>query len=247
MTTTTDRVAIITGGARGIGRAVGLDLAHAGWSIALCYRTSQREAEETAHAIEEAGGRAIAARHDVSHPEECERFVTGVLDAWGRIDALVNAAGPYQRVALLEQELEDWHAMFDNNLHPVFYMSRLVAPTMRARGFGRIVNFAMANADQMIGQPQLTAHYIAKVAILVLTRSLAKSLGKDGITVNAVSPGFIASGSAPDDELQRMVKNIPAGYIGELDDAVACVRFLLSDEARYVNGTNLHLSGGWGV
>jgi 3-oxoacyl-[acyl-carrier protein] reductase len=105
----------------------------------------------------------------------------------------------------------------------------------------------MANADQMVGQPQLTAHYIAKVGILVLTRSLARILGPYNITVNAISPGFIASGSAPDEELQKMVKNIPAGYVGELSDAVSAVLFLLSEEARYVNGANLHLSGGWGI
>jgi 3-oxoacyl-[acyl-carrier protein] reductase len=137
--------------------------------------------------------------------------------------------------------------MFDNNLDPVFYMSRLVAGPMKEQKWGRIISFSMANADQMVGQPQLTAHYIAKVGILVLTRSLARILGPYNITVNAISPGFIASGSAPDEELQKMVKNIPAGYVGELSDAVSAVLFLLSEEARYVNGANLHLSGGWGI
>jgi 3-oxoacyl-[acyl-carrier protein] reductase len=118
---------------------------------------------------------------------------------------------------------------------------------MKEQGWGRIVSFSMANADQMIGQPQLTAHYISKVGVLVLTRTLARILGPHHITVNAISPGFIASGSAPEEELQRMVKSIPAGYVGELSDAVSAVCYLLSEEARYVNGANLHLSGGWGV
>jgi 3-oxoacyl-[acyl-carrier protein] reductase len=137
--------------------------------------------------------------------------------------------------------------MFASNLDSVFYMSRLVARPMQEQKGGRIVSFSMANADQMIGQPQLAAHYIAKVGVLILTRSLARILAPYNVTVNAVSPGFIASGSAPDAELQKMVKNIPAGYVGELKDAVAAVRFLLSEEARYVNGANIHLSGGWGV
>ena len=105
----------------------------------------------------------------------------------------------------------------------------------------------MANADRMVAQPHVTAHYIAKAAVLILTRTLAKVLGPKNITVNAISPGFLDSGSAPAEELQKMVKNIPAGYVGELSDAVTAARFLLSDEARYVNGANLQLSGGWGI
>jgi 3-oxoacyl-[acyl-carrier protein] reductase len=99
----------------------------------------------------------------------------------------------------------------------------------------------------MVAQPMVTAHYIAKSGLLILTRTLAKLLGPDGVTVNAISPGFIDSGSAPAEELERMTKSIPAGYVGSVDDAVAAVRYLLSDEARYVNGANLQLSGGWGV
>ena len=105
----------------------------------------------------------------------------------------------------------------------------------------------MTNADHLLAQPQITAHYIAKAGILVLTRTLAKLLGPDGITVNAISPGFIDSGSAPAAELERMLKQIPAGRIGALPDVVAAIRYLLSDEAAYVNGANLQISGGWGV
>jgi 3-oxoacyl-[acyl-carrier protein] reductase len=98
-----------------------------------------------------------------------------------------------------------------------------------------------------VAQPQLTAHYIAKAGILVLTRTLARTLAPHGITVNSISPGFIDSGSAPASELESMARRIPAGYIGSVDDAVSVVRFLLSDEARYVTGANIHLSGAWGI
>lgn len=242
-----DRVAIITGGARGVGRALALSLADRGWHVAICYRTSEQDAQDTVRALEAKGVRAIAERCDLSDPKQCETFVGSVLSAWGRVDALVNGAGPYTREPLLESSLESWHAMFDNNLHPVLYMSKLVAPSMKERKWGRIVSFAMANADQAVAQPHITGHYIAKLGVLVLSRTLAKLFAPHGITVNTVSPGFIASGSAPDDELAKMVKNIPAGYIGELSDAVHAISFLLSDEARYVNGANLHLSGGWGI
>ena len=241
------RVAVITGGARGIGRAVGLDLAAAGWDIAFCYRTSALDAADTAARVKQAGRRVLAQQCDVSDPVAAEAFVREVEGELGRVDALINGAGPYHRVNVLEETAAGWQEMFANNLHPVFYLSQAAAPGMKARKWGRIVAFAMANADQMVAQPEVTAHYIAKAGVLILVRTLAKVLAPHGITVNAVSPGFIHSGSAPAAELAGMVKRIPAGYVGEVDDAVATVRFLLSDDARYVNGTNIHLSGGWGI
>jgi 3-oxoacyl-[acyl-carrier protein] reductase len=241
------RVALVTGGARGIGRAVALDLAAAGWSVAICYRTSGAEAREISAAAEAREGRVLAIQADVSDPEAAAGLVQRVHDAWGRLDALINGAGPYHRVSLLEETAEGWHAMFDNNLHPVFYLSRAVIPIMREQKWGRIICFSMANAGQVIGQPQLTAHYISKVGLLALSRALAKLVARDGITVNCVSPGFIDSGSAPPGELEKMVKHIPAGYVGSVDDVAAAVRYLLSDAARYVNGADLQISGAWGV
>lgn len=242
-----ERVAMITGGARGIGRAVALDLGGQGWSVALCYRTSAQEGRQVVETLREKGSRAEAFQCDVSDPKAAEKFVKQVEERWGRVDALINCAGPYHRVNLLEETVEGWHSMFDNNLHPVFYLSRVVTPGMIRRKWGRIICFSMANADQLIAQPQLTAHYISKVGLLVVARTLARLLAPHGITVNAISPGFIDSGSAPKEELDQMAKRIPAGYVGSLSDAVSVVRFLLSEEARYVNGANIHLSGAWGI
>lgn len=241
------RVALITGGARGIGRGIALDLASASWNLAICYRTSEREAMETKAALEARGAKVLAIQCDVSDPIAAKALVLQVEEAWGRIDALINGAGPYHRVNLFEETPDGWNEMFTHNLHPIFYLTQAMAPGMRARKFGRIVSFSMANASKMEAQPQVTAHYIAKVGVLVLTRTLAKMLASDGITVNAISPGFIDSGSAPPDELARMATKVPAGYIGEVRDAVSATRYLLSDEARYITGANIHLSGGWGL
>ena len=242
-----DRVALITGGGRGIGRGIALELGAQGWSVAMTYRTSEQAAQETATAIAQSGGNARVFRCDVSDAAAGSALVEQVEQSWGRIDALIHCAGPYHRINLMEETPDGWASMFDNNLHPVFFLTQAAVPGMKTRQYGRIITFSMANADQMIAQPDVTAHYIAKAGILILTRTWAKMLAPFGITANAVSPGFIDSGSAPAEELAGIVKRIPAGYVGEVRDPVAAVRFLLSDDARYVNGTNIHVSGGWGI
>jgi len=241
------RTALITGGARGIGRQVALDLAAGGWAVALCYRTSAEAAEGTRRGVEERGAPALAVPADVSDPAACEALVRRVLDWRGRIDALVHCAGPYHRVDLFQETPAGWRDMFANNLDSLFYMARAVAPGMIEAKWGRIVAFSMANADRLQAQPMVTAYYLAKVGVLGLVRTLSKLLARHNVTVNAVSPGFIDSGSMPEDELKQMAKKIPAGYIGTPREVASVVRFLLSDEAGYVNGTNVHVSGGWGL
>jgi 3-oxoacyl-[acyl-carrier protein] reductase len=242
-----NRVAVITGGARGIGRGIALELGAQGWSVALTYRSSEQGASDTVAAIERGGGRARAFRCDVSDPSAGRQMIEEVERTWAHIDALIHGAGPYHRINLMEETPVGWASMFDNNLYPVFYLTQAAIPGMKAKKYGRIITFSMANADQMISQPEVTAHYIAKAGVLILTRTWAKMLAPFGITANAISPGVIDSGSAPAGELAGVVKRIPAGYVGEVTDTVAAARFLLSDEARYVNGTNIHVSGGWGI
>jgi 3-oxoacyl-[acyl-carrier protein] reductase len=232
---------------RGIGRALCTALAGQGWVIAACYRKSEREAIALKSELRDNGHDVLVVQADVSDPLEAKDLVRRVEDACGRIDALINCVGSYRRISLMEESIEGWHAMFDHNLHPVFYLSRAAAPGMIQRKWGRIINFSMVNADQLVGQPFITAHYIAKTGVLVLTRSLAKILAPHGITANSISPGFIETGSIPREELSHSFQNIPAGYMGSPQDAVGAVSYLLSDEARYVNGTNIHVSGAWGV
>ena len=241
------RVALITGGARGIGRAVAVELAHRGWAVAASYRTSQEQAKSLESELKGTGAGILVLHADLSDPASAEELVRRTEADFGRIDALINCAGSYHRHPVLEETNQDWHAMFNDNLHPVFYLSRAAAPGMIARKWGRIVNFSIAKADQLVGQPFITAHYIAKVGVLILTRSLAKMLAPHGITVNSISPGFIETGGTPQEEFAQLTKNIPAGHIGSPKDAVSVVCYLLSDEAAYVNGTNVHLSGGWGI
>lgn len=242
-----DRVALIPGGARGIGRAIGLELAARGWSVAIAYRDNRDAAEETRVAIEARGGAAIAIRADVAQVAACEALVTEVTAWRGRIDALVHAAGPYHRVAILDETPAGWREMFAGNLDFLFFLSRLVARGMIDRGWGRIIAFAIANADRLQAQPGLTAYYLAKVGVLGLVRSLAKELAKNQVTVNAISPGFIDTGAMSGAERAARVAQIPAGHIGAPSDAAHAALYLISDEAAYVTGTNVIVSGGWGI
>lgn len=241
------RTALITGGARGIGRAIALDLAEKGWNVAICYRTSEAEAEKTAADIECRGGRALSVRADVSDRNQVEALFARVEETFGAADVLVHGAGPYHRIALLDESAEGWRSMFANNLDSFFYCARRAAPAMIEKKWGRMIAFSMANVERAVGQTHVTAYYIAKLGVLNLVRSLARSLAEHNITVNAISPGFIDSGGVPALELQPMVKNIPAGYLGTVTDAVCAASYLLSDGARYVNGSNIILSGAWGI
>ena len=241
------KVALISGGARGIGRALALDLANSGWSVAICYRTSAQSAAEVMGTVRQAGAKGSAVQCDVSDPDAAVGWVRRIEAEWRRVDALIHCAGPYHRVPLLQETNENWHAMFDNNLHSVFYLTQAVVPGMKERRWGRIISFSMSNAEQMIAQPHLTAHYISKVGVVILMRSLARLVAPFGITANCVAPGFIDSGSASKEELESAVKRVPAGYIGSVDDTTSVVRFLLSDEARYINGANIPVSGAWGI
>jgi 3-oxoacyl-[acyl-carrier protein] reductase len=241
------RVALIAGGVRGIGRALALALAGRGWTIAACYRTSDRDAETLQAELQSGDAPSVIVRADVSDPANAEALVRRIENDCGHIDALINCIGAYRRRPLLQESIEGWHAMFDNNLHPVFYLCRAAAPGMIQRQRGRIINFSMVNADRQTAQPFITAHYIAKIGVLVLTRSLAKALAPHGITVNCVSPGFIDTGGVAAEELAQSFKSIPAGHMGSTDDAVSAVNYLLSEEARYVNGANIQVSGAWGI
>jgi 3-oxoacyl-[acyl-carrier protein] reductase len=240
------RVALVTGATRGIARGIALDLARQGWAVAISFRTDARAAEATRAGIE-AGASALALQADLGDAAAARALVARVEATWGRIDALVHGAGPYHDGPLLEETPERWRETFRQNLDPLLFLTQAAAPGMRARRWGRILGLGLATADRLSAQPNVTAYFIAKAGLLVLVRSLAKVLAPHGVTVNAVSPGVLETAGRPRPDLDAVLARIPAGHLGRIDDAVAAARFLLSDEAGYVTGANIHVSGGWGL
>jgi 3-oxoacyl-[acyl-carrier protein] reductase len=241
------RVAHVTGATRGIARGIALDLARQGWAVAISFRTDARAAEATRAGIEAAGASALALQADLGDAAAARALVARVEATWGRIDALVHGAGPYHDGPLLEETPERWRETFRQNLDPLLFLTQAAAPGMRARRWGRILGLGLATADRLSAQPNVTAYFIAKAGLLVLVRSLAKVLAPHGVTVNAVSPGVLETAGRPRPDLDAVLARIPAGHLGRIDDAVAAARFLLSDEAGYVTGANIHVSGGWGL
>ena len=241
------RAALVTGATRGIARGIALDLARQGWAVAISFRTDSRAAEATRASIEATGAPALALQADLGEAAEVRALVARVEAAWGRLDAVVHGAGPYHDGPLLEETPERWRETFRQNLDPLLFLAQAAAPGMQARRWGRILGLGLATADRLAAQPNVTAYYIAKAGLLMLVRSLAKVLAPHGVTVNAVSPGILETPDYPRPDLEELLGRIPAGHLGQVDDVVAAARFLLSDDAGYVTGANIHVSGGWGL
>jgi 3-oxoacyl-[acyl-carrier protein] reductase len=242
-----DQVALVTGGSRGIGRAIVRALAEAGAKVAFVYRGSQTSAEALCKEVDSAGGTAKAWQGDVADPAAADRIVEGVLAEWGRIDILVNNAGVIRDKLFLQMELEDWNAVLGTNLTGAFAFCKAVAKPMAFKQrSGRIVNVSSIAAEHVnVGQANYAA---SKGALNSLTRVLAAELGRRNVLVNAVAPGFIATdmseavrNMAGEDNLKKL---IPVRRLGSPEDIAGVVLFLCSPAAGYMTGQVLAVDGG---
>jgi 3-oxoacyl-[acyl-carrier protein] reductase len=233
------KLALVTGGSRGIGRAIAVELARAGAEVVIGYRTGQDEAEEAAGEI---GGRSVQA--DVSVPDEAARLV----EEAGDLDILVNNAGLTRDGLIARMSDEDWRAVIDTNLGGVFATSRAAARGMMRRRSGAIVN--LTSVVGLHGNAGQTNYAASKAGIVGFTKALARELASRGVRVNAIAPGYIATALTdvlPDAVREAILGSTPLGRLGEPQDVAGAVRFLCSDEASFITGEVLLVDGGMGM
>jgi acetoacetyl-CoA reductase len=238
------RVALVTGAARGIGRAIALRFAQEGARVAINYRTSEREAKELAEQIENGGGSPLLVQANVCDPAEARGLVRRVLDVWGRLDILVNNAGITRDHSLRKLTDEEWLAVIENNLHSVYLCTTAAMPVMIAQRYGRIVNISsFVGQAGNFGQANYAA---SKGGIIAFTKSAALELAKFNITVNAIAPGFTRTdmlAKVPADIQAEIQARIPMGRFGEPDEVARAVLFVAAD-GDYLTGQQININGG---
>jgi acetoacetyl-CoA reductase len=239
------RVAIVTGGARGIGAAISTALARSGVHVAAGYSRNQSAADDLASELSAEGASVSVHQGNVGVPEDCQRVVGEVLAATGRVDHLVNNAGITLDKTMRKMTVEDWHAVLRINLSGAFYMCKAVLEHMLERQFGRIVNISSVVGQKgNIGQVNYAA---SKSGLSGLTRSLALEVARKGITVNCVAPGYIETEMAatvPANIAENIVAGIPVGRVGQAHEIARAVQFLLADNAGYITGSVISVNGG---
>jgi 3-oxoacyl-[acyl-carrier protein] reductase len=242
----TGKTALVTGGSRGLGRAIGLAFAGQGADVVVNYRGNAKAAAEVVGLVEALGRRAVAVAGDTSGGREaCEAIVKAALDAFGTIDILVNNAGITRDNLIMRMDADEWDAVIDTNLSGPFWMTRAIArPMLKARS-GRIIN--MSSAAGRMGNAGQANYAAAKAGLIGLTKTTARELASRGITCNAIAPGLITTdltSDLPEAATDALKSLTPLGYVGSVEDVAAAAVYLASDEARYVTGQVIGVDGG---
>lgn len=239
------QTAIVTGGSRGIGRAVAVRLAKDGMNLVINYRGNSAAAEETERMCRELGADVLLVQGDVSRAEDCEKLAAQAKEAFGRVDVLVNNAGITRDGLLARMTEEDFRAVLDVNLVGPWNMMKAVNRIMMKQRYGRIVN--LSSVTGLMGNMGQTNYAAAKAGILGMTKSYAREVASRGITVNAVAPGFIDTDmteAMPEGAKDKIITGIPMGRTGKPEDVAEAVAFLASEQAGYITGEVLRVDGG---
>jgi 3-oxoacyl-[acyl-carrier protein] reductase len=237
--------AVVTGGSRGIGRAIATALAGQGADVAFSYRGNAAAADQTKKAIEAHDRRGLPVQADVTDPAAAEKLIAAALDAFGRVDILVNNAGITRDDLIMRMTVEAWREVLETNLFGAFYTTKAVTRTMLKQKGGRIVN--VTSVSGQAGNAGQANYSSAKAGLIGLTKATARELASRGITCNAVAPGFVLTELTADlsEKIQQgIVDATPLGRFGKAEEVAAAVCFLASDEAAYITGQVLAVDGG---
>jgi len=238
-------VAVVTGGSRGIGRAIALSLAEAGATVIITYRSAEQEAHSVVQRIQDGGRQAAAYQVDVANFDASQKFVEGIVGKFQRLDVLVNNAGITKDTLLMRMSEADWDAVIGTNLKGVFNMSKAAIRPMMSQRSGKIIN--IASVAGVIGNAGQTNYAASKAGVIGFTKALAKELGSRNIQVNAVAPGFVETdmtAKLTDEQRKALAEHIPLKRTGKPEEIAGLVRFLATHDADYITGQVLCIDGG---
>jgi 3-oxoacyl-[acyl-carrier protein] reductase len=241
-----NRVALVTGASRGIGKEIALTLGRAGARVAVSYRTNKLAAQKVANALRSMGAQGAAFPSDITNPRRAKELIDAVVRHFGRLDVLVNNVGDFEWKPVIESTPEEWHAVLASNLFSVFYTSKYALPIMRRQRWGRMINLGAVGAERAFGQAKISAFSAAKAGIVAFSRSLALEEARYGITVNVVNPAIIDDKELSREEAERIADaRFPIGRPATAEDVAEAVKYFASEESSFITGQVLNVSGGW--
>ena len=244
MSCLSDKVAIVTGSSRGLGRAIASELADHGCKVVINYYTSKEAAEQLAAELKNKGQEALILQAGVAHPDECQRLIEETVKHFGGLDILVNNAGVNRDRTIRRMTVEEWREVLSTDLDSIFYCTYAAVPHMIERGGGRIVN--MSSIVGQMGNLGQSNYAAAKAGIVGFSKSAAQELAKFNITVNALCPGFIATEmvtNLTEDVQKALLAKVPLGRFGKPEEVAAICRFLVT-EGEYITGAQININGG---
>ncbi|NEQ95470.1 MAG: bifunctional dihydropteridine reductase/dihydrofolate reductase TmpR [Cyanothece sp. SIO2G6] len=239
--------ALVTGSAKGIGRAIALQLAEDGFDVAFHYRNSANAAQQACQQATQFGVRAIALQADITQPEQATALVEQTVDQLGGLSVVVNAVGDYLRQRTSQITVDQWHGVISSNLHSAFYITQTAIPHLKTAQWGRIINIAVAGAQNVTACKLSTAYILAKTGVIIYTKSLAQELITDNITANVVAPGIAENSFEYEDDWEHGIPDIPAGRPAQLSEIAHAISFLIKPESDYITGQILEIAGGWNL